>query len=155
MTTPGPPPSRYRIIERDRRLVVIDTWDGSQPGDRIGMPLERQAGSGTSKPVGPPSGRATLFLGPYPTAFDGRAEFLTHAIYDKKAPRTLMLDPGSARLVSRIRLVLVGVAMIAVIGLIWNILLAMPLMLLFNDNVRGWLRDRSTAWIDRLQDRLG
>jgi len=119
------------------------------------MPLDRQAESTTAKPIEPASGQTTLFLGPYQTAFDGRAELVTHMIYDKKAPRTLMLDPGSARLVSRIRLVLVGVAMIVVIGLIWNILLAMPLILLFDDNVRGWLRNRSTAWIDRLQDRLG
>jgi hypothetical protein len=27
-----PPPSRYRIVERDRRLVTIDTWSGQETG---------------------------------------------------------------------------------------------------------------------------
>jgi hypothetical protein len=62
-----PPLSRYRVIERDRRLITIDTWNGAEVGGQTGSapassvqqtPLELtvrapDAQSPTAKPPGP------------------------------------------------------------------------------------------------------
>ncbi len=65
------PPTRFRVIERGRRLVVIDT-----------------------RAAGPVAG-----AGPQRTRFDGGGEVVTAALYDDKAPRTLRLDAARLRIV--------------------------------------------------------
>jgi len=122
------PPSRYRIVERDRRLVVIDTWqDGTQPPDT---------------PQHPNSPFRRI-------AFDGRATLTTHALYDSKGPRTIMLDPGSAATLKGIRIALIlAVPAIAIAAWFAPILIVAPIVLL-QRGARARLRAAATAWLDR------
>ena len=121
------PPPRYRIVERDRRLEVIDTHRDAPDGSarRPALPLPR----------------------PRRTGFDGRAELTTHQFYDDKGPRTLVLDPGSAAMIRYAR----AAATAGVIAAIWMpCLLALPFAL-FADGVRKPLRAGITRWLDVVQ----
>lgn len=58
-----PPPSRYRIVERDRRLVTIDTWSGQETGTAASSEaasLERRSLRLGAGPQNMGQGRATL-----------------------------------------------------------------------------------------------
>jgi hypothetical protein len=81
------PPSRYKVVERDRRLVVIDTRTGkpaSAPGPVAVAPQpERPAPS--ERPVAEDQ----------PRRIDDRsgAQILTTSpLYDLKAPRRIVMD---------------------------------------------------------------
>jgi len=136
----GPPPSRWRVIERDRRLEVIDT----RTGERL-----------TKTRAAEPASRPAANRSPIPllrqTRFDGGGELTTHRLYDGKAPRTIQLDAGSAAAVSRVQLGLAGAAMlflVAVVALPWLLgLLVLPL----RREVRQPIRRRITAWLDRVE----
>lgn len=58
-----PPPSRYRIVERDRRLVTIDTWSGQETGTAESSESASLEGRSTRLGAGPQDmgqGRALL-----------------------------------------------------------------------------------------------
>jgi hypothetical protein len=58
-----PPPSRYRIVERDRRLVTIDTWSGQETGTAASSEAASLEGRSLRLGAGPQNmgqGRATL-----------------------------------------------------------------------------------------------
>lgn len=59
-----PPPSRYRVVERGRRLEVVDTWDGGRPVAPLARPREDggmrpRPPSGGPGPDGPPAKPST------------------------------------------------------------------------------------------------
>ena len=127
-----PPPSRYRVVEQGRRLVVIDTLTGE--------PATRAA---------PETAKTALPTAPERTDFDGRSTLVTHPLYDDKAPRTLTLDPGATRLIENGRTALIAVAVFyvaLVIAFPW--LLLAPVALL-NPRVRRVPRAFVTQWLDR------
>lgn len=135
------PPGRWRVVERDRRLEVIDTWTG-----------ERLASPRIAEP--PPSGHASR----WPrlrmlrqTRFDGGGEMTTHRLYDTKAPRTIRLDPGSAAMVGQVQVGLVAAALLFVAAVVaWPWLLALsilPLRAEVRRPVRRWI----TNWLDRVE----
>ena len=134
------PPSRWRVVERDRRLEVIDT----RTGERLA------AWRGAE----PPSPAATGWQ-PLPllrqTRFDGGGELTTHRLYDTKAPRTIQLDAGSAARVSHVQLGLFALILVGIAAVIaWPWLLAL-LVLPLRAEVRQPLRRRITAWLDRAE----
>jgi hypothetical protein len=138
---PGqPPPSRYRIYERNRRLVVIDSWaQGAAAGD-----IAASAPSMARQPQ-----RHNVPGKLDRIAFDGRTSFNTHPLFDAKGPRTIILDPGSASAISAIKIALViAAAVIAIVAVIFPYLLFVLLVLL-QRRVRNQLRTSSTAWLDR------
>jgi len=65
------PPSRYRVVERGRRLEVIDT---------------RTEGAGQTR-------REVLRGLPNKTRFDGTREWTTQRWYDANGPRRVRLEP--------------------------------------------------------------
>ena len=81
------PPSRYKVVERGRRLIVIDT--------RTGQPATREA-----KPT--PSSRAPMPVSApiqttQPRTIDdrsGAAILRTTRLYDLKAPREIVMNQG-------------------------------------------------------------
>ena len=77
------PPSRYRVVERGRRLEVIDT--------RAGVPAVQRPAN--AEPAAPRPATGLSRHWPHRTRFDGTAEVMTHRLYDAKAPRTIALDP--------------------------------------------------------------
>lgn len=137
---PGhPPPPRYRIYERNRRLVVIDQWaQGSGP---VRSPVTF-AGSPPTNPT--PVGKLDLI------AFDGRTSFTTHPLFDAKGPRTIILDPGRASMIKVMKLALV-VGAIGIVALVYFApFLLMALVVLFQRKTRDQCRSAATAWLDRI-----
>src|SRR4051812_40167459 len=107
------PPSRWKVIERGRRLEVIDRLSG-EPVARHG--LTTASAPTASPPTGRAQdiGRALTALRPRQTRFDGGGELTTHPWYDDKGPRTLTLDGGSAAMIGRVKLgaALLGMALV-------------------------------------------
>lgn len=134
----APPPSRYSIYERDRRLVVVDNWQAGEPD---------QSPSGRQSAAPPPALR--------PIAFDGRATLTTLALYDAKGPRTITLDPGGHDVVARVKWVLVFAAMLFVIVAVFQPLLLLAPLVLVQKRFRARLRDAMTAWLDRMAIETG
>ena len=121
-----PPPSRYRVVERGRRLEVIDTLSGETT---------------------PAPSRSADALGP------GSA-ITTHRWFDDKAPRRLALDPAAAEWLGRARQASVVGAVIT-LGLValWPALLlpiGVSVAALIDRRVRTRLRAAITARLDRL-----
>lgn len=135
--TTQPPPSRYRVVEQGRRLVVIDTQTG------------RPAVSGHDPAPAPD----TTPLGPERIAFDGRAVLVTRPFYDDKAPRRLILDEGTARWLENARSLGIGAAVLAVVATVFTpallAVLVFAAIALVNPKTRAAARKPITAWLDR------
>jgi hypothetical protein len=131
------PPQRYRVVERDRRLQVIDTWAEGGPA-----PVSRP------NPAAAKPGMKRLNFG-------GTAELTTHPLYDLKAPRTLMLDPGAAAIVSRVKLALVALVFACVLAAIWQPALLVLLALALQPKLWNGLKARSTDWLDQFEQKAG
>lgn len=129
----GPPP-RYRVVERDRRLIVLDTLTDTPRG----------------QPVAPPPTATRSWL-PQRISFDGSAELTTHPCYDDKGPRTIRLDPGSITLLGRLGLGAAVLAFVIIVAAaVTNAWVLIPAALLWNGNVRTRLRAAATRWFDRV-----
>lgn len=131
------PPSRYKVVERGRRLVVIDSATGEE------VTHGRTARERGAAPAPKPS------PGMRRTGFDGRARFTTHRFYDLKGPRTLALNPVGADQVRGVRAtaVIVAVAFVA-LALSWPWLLILPVVLAQRP-VRDGIRRIATKWLDQ------
>ncbi|WP_230482836.1 hypothetical protein [Sphingomonas sp. Leaf21] len=129
------PPTRFRVVERGRRLEVIDTQADKTP------PARRPVSADRSKPG--------LQL-PEKLRFDGGGRWTTDSWYDARGPRTLTLDAGAMQ---RLRYAGAGLVALVVIwvlaGSFLPILWGAP-MLLLNPKVRETMRDRLTGFIDGL-----
>lgn len=85
-----------------------------------------------------------------PVAFDGRTAFTTHALFDDKGPRTVILDPASAATINGIRMALVvAAATIVFVAVVSPYLLVVPLVVLVQPKLRAGIRRTITAWLDR------
>jgi len=91
------PPSRYRVVERGRRLEVIDT---------------RVEGAGQTR-------REVLRGLPNKTRFDGTREWTTRGWYDANGPRRVRLGPVGVQMLGYgvIAAVVVIVAAVVLAGL--------------------------------------
>lgn len=133
------PPTRFRVVERGRRLEVIDT-QGGKP-----VPVRR---TGTPRPA-TIAGKPRFRL-PQKLRFDGGGSWATDGFYDARGPRTLMLDSGAMQ-----RLRYAGAGLVAIV-VIWVVLaFAIPIvwgapLLLFNPKTRETMRDQVTAFLDGL-----
>lgn len=134
------PPSRYRVIERGRRLEVIDRG------------AARRVTAAPPSPARPRPAAASWWPTlPRRTRFDGGAELATHRTYDDKAPRLIALDPASAAIVRGVGwAALVAVLALAAAAIAWPWLLV-AVALPFSDQVRKPLRAATTRWLDRVE----
>lgn len=135
------PPTRFRVVERGRRLEVIDTQAGqASPTRRMTPPRAALPGA---KP---------RFRLPEKLRFDGGGSWTTDSFYDAKGPRTLTLDASAMQ-----TLRLAGAALVILLvmwvlaGSFLPILWGAP-VLLFNPKVRGMVRDQATSWLDGLDN---
>ena len=145
MTT-QPPPSRYKVVERGRRLEVIDTRTGERatshhappplPGGEGLFPKMRRLRSSA-----PAAGTAGL----------DADTFITKAFYDAKAPRTIRINYVTRKLLDGVRFggALVIALLVAFGFLFWPFAFSVFAFLL-SDKVRTKLRDASTRFVDTL-----
>jgi len=136
------PPGRWQVVERNRRLEVIDR----QTGQRLAAPR-------SAEPIPPQASAGQRWRLPAvrQTRFDGGGELTTHRLFDAKAPRTIQLDAGSAAAVSRIQLGLIFVATILVAAVIAWPWLLVALAIPLNRDMREPIRGRITNWLDRAE----
>ena len=164
------PPTRFRVVERGRRLEVIDTATeraiGGKPGsDRAGSSMTTtrkdtplmldQVVSRASAPLSTPAPQPGAL--PRAARFDGTVSFTTRTFYDDHAPRTVTLDPARAKLVRGVAfaaLVLLIITPALLLMLAWSSfpLLVVLAAVVFNPKVRERLRVGVTALIDRYTD---
>jgi len=133
--TGRPPPPRYRVVEKGRRLIVIDTRSGQPADGGRGEPRDRTR------------------LGPERIAFDGRAVLTTRPLYDDKAPRRLLLDEATARWLEAAKSLAIGAVMAMIVLVLFApVLASVPViatLALLNPKVRALLRVPVTAWLDQ------
>lgn len=151
------PPSRYRVEERGRRLVVIDRASGREvsptksPTSLDGVGVELRPKRRGLRP-GPPAGRG----GAQPWRFGlqrPRAtpdSFVTRSWFDKKAPRTIKLNYTALSRLAMLRFG--GAILIALLVagsfLFWPWFPFLIGMVLAPAKMREHLRGASTRWID-------
>jgi hypothetical protein len=155
-----PPPSRYRVIERKGRLIVVDNW--APNGDSS---LAESAA--TSRKPAAPIGRAPP--GVMPSAEQGLLQHLVHLAtlgavdaegrpfwvtarwFDARGPRTFALGPAGVR---RLGGGLLGVVAFTLAALIGLTLVGAPLILILGAlaaTLRKNLNAAATGWIDRFE----
>lgn len=133
------PPTRYRVVERGRRLEVIDTQAGQAP------PARRTE---TPRPM---DGKAPRFKLPEKLRFDGGGAWTTNGFYDAKGPRTLTLDPGAMQKLRYAGGGLVAIVIVwALLGFVIPVVWGAPLLLI-NPKVRDTVRKHMTGFIDGLE----
>jgi hypothetical protein len=143
------PPSRYKVVERDRRLVVIDTLTGkpaSAPGPV--SPAEQHA-SAT-----PPPDRPVTETGPRRIDDRSGAQILTTSpLYDLKAPRQIVMgDRFNDKIGAAIGGWLAGLFFAFTIAfLFFPWLLLLPVALLLQPKIRAALRQWITARLDEVE----
>lgn len=151
------PPSRYRVEERGRRLIVIDRTTGRQVSSPSPRPLA--GGEDASKrrrqnPAPPPStakGVQPWRLGlKKPQATPD--SFVTRNWFDAKAPRAIKLNYRTRSQLDLVRMFGAIAIAVAVAGsfLFWPWFVILLAGLLAPQKARSRLRDASTRWIDGL-----
>ncbi|WP_231478269.1 hypothetical protein [Sphingomonas sp. UNC305MFCol5.2] len=147
-----PPPTRYKVVERGRRLEVIDTLTG-EPVSRPSVPLPlvgTRGGEGglgpRDLPAPPASGTRTGTAG-----IDSNS-FVTRRWYDDRAPRTIRLNYATRSRFTQLRYgAAIAIALLVVLSfLFWPIAIFLVFALAAGPKLRAQLRAASTSWIDGL-----
>lgn len=140
--TMSPPPSRYRVVEDGRTLVVIDRWASARPASVNAPP------SSPSVPAPPPRGSITGAA--TRVRFDGGSILSTHRWYDANGPRTITLDPARAAAWSRAKLILLGLGLGSILVTVAYPWAPLPILfLLLQPKARAAARGAITRWLDR------
>lgn len=101
-----PPPPRYRVIERGRRLEVVDTWRDPAAAPPALVARGSTGRMPTRLPPGSPGGRSlktrslAALSGKAPSTSDAPlpgTTLRTLSLFDEKAPRVIPLDAASWR----------------------------------------------------------
>lgn len=157
------PPSRYRVEERGRRLVVIDRKTGREVSHtKSPLPLAGGVGVGDGRqkrrglriapsPAPPAGGRgaqAWRFGIQRPTATPD--SFVTRSWFDKKAPRTIKLNYATHSRLAGLRFGgAVAIALlVAGFFLFWPWFPFILAMVVAPQRTRTFLREASTRWLD-------
>ena len=144
-----PPPSRYKVVERGRRLEVIDTHTG-RPVSHAPRPADRSEGArggvldlGARKPDKASDG---------PAGVEDGAAFTTRRWFDAKAPRRIRTNFATRSRLDQLRfgLALAIALIIAFCFLFWPFFPILVIAALATPRLRTQLRDASTRWIDTL-----
>jgi hypothetical protein len=144
------PPSRYKVVEQGRRLVVIDTWNGDRPVTRQAPRADSPA-----RPATPQQARAALR--PAQRKRAGNAGMgvpdtviTTQPWFDAKGPRQVKLNPSAQGL--GLAVAIAGIAGTIYVLAMWGWPpLAVVAFFLAQKRVREGARAGATAWLDTQQ----
>ncbi|MFA5963905.1 MAG: hypothetical protein WC804_07800 [Sphingomonas sp.] len=155
-----PPPSRYRVIERGGRLIVIDNW--AKGGET--QLVERVATS--RRPVSPPRHAPRGMMPPARDGLlprlvrvatvgavdpQGRPFWTTARWYDTKGPRSFALGRAGVQRLGHGLLGLMALALAALIGLF---VIGFPMIVILGALVATLRNNFSTFvtnWVDRFE----
>ena len=148
------PPSRYKVVERGRRLVVIDTLSGepvspvdASQRERIAALEHRQQSSAPVRTAQPPPSSL-------PITASAQGLLTTQRWFDDKAPRRVRLRQDNQGMASVVLLVLFVVPVVAFLIFGWPILLFLGVVLT-QKAVRALLRGMVTRWLDGMDQVAG
>ena len=136
------PPSRYKVVEEGRRLVVVDRLTG----ERVRHQIHAQPHRPDMLRIDAPRRETRA---PRPSAGGAARTFTTDSWYDAKAPRTLVLDDDKLGALMIAGGVAACLALIA-FYFFGFVALFVAAFLLLQKGARGALRGGATAWLDGL-----
>ena len=144
------PPTRYKVVERGRRLEVIDTLTG-EPVSRPSVPLPLAGGARGADIGTAPRDPAASARGRGSAGIDS-GMFVTKSWYDDQAPRAIRINRAARAQFTNLRYgVAVAVALLVVMGfLFWPLLVILAFLLATGPKLRAQLRTASTRWLDGL-----
>jgi hypothetical protein len=128
-----PPASRYKVVERGRRLEVIDTRTGKPASSSVRVAEPERSGKSAGAGI------------------DADA-FFTKRWYDDKAPRRIRLNfVNRQRLLSLRWGIAIAVAILVVLSfLFWPLAVLLVVALAAGPKLRAQIRVASTRWLDGL-----
>lgn len=154
------PPSRYRVVERGRRLVVIDRWHGERPV-APGVPVRSLEGARRPEVAPPPEREPHLpvdrpasslpLAGAGIQSSAGEIVITTQRWFDTKGPRRIVVAGYSARqMLNRAgTMAVAAVAVLFLAGLAFPPLWFLPALVLAKP-IGGPIRLATTRWLDAL-----
>jgi hypothetical protein len=143
------PPSRYQVVERGRRLVVIDRQTGRPAAREPALHDRAVAGRPAERPGARP-------IEASPGKVDdrsGAAILTTSPFYDLKAPRRIVMDDRFNERFGKLLggWLIGGFVALAVAFVIFPWLIVLPVVLLFQPKARAAIRLWITARLDEVQ----
>ena len=144
------PPSRYKVVERDRRLVVIDTLTGKPASAPGPVPPATQH----EHPLPPPTERPVSEDEPRRIDDRSGAQILTTSpLYDNKAPRQIVMgDRFNEKIGKAIGGWLVGLFFaFSIAFLFYPWLIVLPFVLALQPKLRAGIRTWITARLDEVE----
>lgn len=157
------PPSRYRVEERGRRLVVIDRASGREiTQTKSPLPLAGGGGGGDGSrkgsgrrsappPAPPASGRGTqAYRFGIQRPKSAPDSFVTRSWFDRKAPRTIKLNYAAHSRLAGLRFggaIMIGLLVVGFF-LFWPWFPFLFAMAVAPQRSRALLREASTRWLD-------
>lgn len=144
------PPSRYKVVERGRRLVVIDTRTGAPASPEHGS-MKSPARRSDPPPVSQRPVQETA-----PRRVDdrsGAAILTTSPLYDLKAPRQIVMDDRfNNRIGKAIGGWLIGLFFaFSIAFLFFPWLIVLPFVLVLQPKLRAAIRQWITARLDEVE----
>lgn len=142
-----PPPPRYRIFERDGRLVTIDTWAEDTPA----APRDHRLG-----PIAPGDAIGAPLVAALFRVRDahGRRLLMTSPNWDRKGPRVIALSPKGERRIAALGLLSIGVTLVLLLVALIDLDWMMPIIVVAVV-LAGALSSSRTSWVTRWLDSLG
>lgn len=142
------PPSRYKVVERGRRLVVIDTRTGRPANDDLPPPPASRPRADNTPTA---ANRPIQSTAPAPVDdASGAAIFTTSRFYDLKGPRRLVMNEAFSERFGKAMggwmIALFVFAGVATLFFPW--LWLFPVVILFQPKVRAAIRQWITARLD-------
>ncbi|MBO9714135.1 hypothetical protein [Sphingomonas sp.] len=141
------PPGRYRVVERNRRLVVIDNRTGAPVTGADREPRSTRSGGKVQapKPSARPSAPPPIPMAGSSTPIPGEKVLTTQPWFDDKAPRRVYIDDNR----NSSALMVVGVLFFALFFAAflfgWPVVVGAAALL---GGVRKHLRAGVTRWLD-------
>ncbi|WP_066798054.1 hypothetical protein [Sphingomonas soli] len=144
------PRTRYKVVERGRRLEVVDTWNGNAPVRPFAdpAPAPRRDLKAAARAV-----RRSRVERTSASTLDQRGARLLHTKpwYDDKGPRQIAVSLAGQEKLKGLRIVAVAMALIGMVLIFffWPLLFILP-FLLMNEATQKNLRAASTRFLDEL-----
>jgi hypothetical protein len=151
------PPSRYRVVERGRRLIVIDNHNGAPV---TGLPRAQQARvdrlvkalrtpePGRSAP--PPPQRTRPAPQQRPIEAGDPTILTTQSWFDDKAPRRVRIGQENNSVLAIAVLIVLALIVFGIVLFGWPALVVL-VFLLAQKAVRAQFRRMVTHWLDGLE----
>lgn len=147
-----PPPPRYKIVERDGRLITIDTWaKKGPPAPNVPPPLTPRTDFAAAG-----GGFGEMLVASLLTVRDeqGRRLLTTSPNWDRKGPRIIALSARGERRIGAVLVTLCILALLVIAAAIIDLDLLLPLVVIAIV-VAGALSSSRAAPVTRFLDGLG